>query len=159
MNTCAYLATVGDPGNALVFGPAGVYTQSGPNHSTVSIETKNPAGGLTDGIPFHLAVICKTAAAVQVMVTNSTGLPNRGSSLTSSFLASTGNYIIATSQLLGACTVIGTRGSVNTAVPFTPTTVEITAGPAPNTTGIQIRQLGFFGGAPTNQSFHAAAVC
>ena len=38
----------------------GVYTGSGPDANTVYIETKNPGGGLQDGVPFHLALICST---------------------------------------------------------------------------------------------------
>jgi hypothetical protein len=53
---CAYLARVGDPGNALVYNPNGVYTGSASNPDAVYIETKNTAGGLSSGIPFHLAV-------------------------------------------------------------------------------------------------------
>lgn len=159
INKCAFLATVGDPANKLVFNPSGVYTGSGATHASVSIETKNPGGGLSDGIPFHLAVVCPTAMATHVVVVNSSGLPSRGSSLTSSFNASTGNYVVITNQSIAACTVIATRGSVDTAVPFTPSTVEVTAGPAANTSGIQVRNLLFFGGALNNQAFHAAAVC
>jgi hypothetical protein len=159
VNKCAYLATVGDPANALVFAPSGVYTQSGPSSNIVSVETKNPAGGLTDGIPFHLASICPSALSTHVIVVAASGLPVRGSGLTSSFNASTGNYVVITNQSLAACTEIATRGSSTKAVPFTPATVEITPGPAANTTGIQERQLLFFGGALVNQDFHAAAVC
>lgn len=159
VSKCAYLATVGDPGNALVFNPNGVYTGSGPNASTVYIETKNPGGGLNAGIPFHLAVICPTAANVKVAVANRSGLPARGSSLTSSFSPATGQYTLVTSQNLAACATIATRGSVNTAVPFDPATVEITPGPASNTTGVQVRQLLFFGGNLASESFHAAMVC
>jgi hypothetical protein len=42
---CAYLATVGDPGNGLVFNPGGVYIGSGSNPSTVYVETKNQGAG------------------------------------------------------------------------------------------------------------------
>jgi hypothetical protein len=55
--------------------------------------------------------------------------------------------------------MIGTRGSVNKSVPFSPATVEITPGPAPNTSGIQIRSLLGFGGGLSNQDFHAAGIC
>src|SRR5262249_33837854 len=126
---CAYLASVGDPGNALVFNPSGVYTGSGPNTHTVYIETKNPGGGLSAGIPFHLAVICPTAANAKTAVVNASGLPSRGSALTSSFSSSTGQYTLATSTALSACATVATRGSVNTSVPFDPATVEITPGP------------------------------
>ncbi len=156
---CAYLATVADPANAIVLNPSGVNTGSGPTATSVYIETKNPGGGLTDGIPFHLAVVCPNAVATKIMVVRDTGLPQRGSGLTSSFNATTGNYFFATGRTLAGCTVIGTRGSVDKSVPFTPATVEVTPGLAPNTTGIQVRQLLFLGGALTNQAFHAAGIC
>ncbi len=159
IKTCAYLATVGDPANKLVFNPNGVYTGSGPNSRTVYIETKNTGGGLSSGIPFHLAVICPSAANVKIAVVNANGLPARGSPLTSSFSASIGQYTLATSRALSACATVATRGSVNTAVPFDPATVEITSGPAPNTTGIQVRSLLFFGGNLQRESFHAAMIC
>jgi hypothetical protein len=77
ISKCAYLATVGDPGNGLVFNPNGVYTGSGPNSHTVYIETENIAGGLSAGIPFHLAVICPSAANATIVVVNASGLPGR----------------------------------------------------------------------------------
>jgi hypothetical protein len=159
VGACAYLATVGDPANALVFNPSGVYTGSGPTANSVYIETKNPGGGLSDGIPFHLAVVCPNAASAKVLVVQQAGLAWRGSSVTSSFNSSIGNYLFVTNLSLGPCTLIGTRGSVDKSVPFTPATVEITPGLAPNTRGIQVRQLLFFGGALTNQGFHAASIC
>lgn len=159
VGACAYLATVGDPGNGLVFNPSGVYTGSGSTAKSVYIETKNTGGGLSDGIPFHLAVVCPNAASTRVLVVMATGLATRGSGLTSSFNSSTGNYVFVTNVSLAPCTVIGTRGSSNKSVPFTPATVEITPGPVPNTSGIQIRNLLFFGGGLINQDFHAAGIC
>ncbi len=159
VSTCAYLATVGDPANALVFNPSGVYTGSGSSATSVYIETKNPGGGLTDGIPFHLAVVCPNAVSTKVLVVMANGFAKRGSPLTSSFRRSLGAYVFVTNQSLSNCTMIGTRGSSNTAVPFTPGTVEIAPGPAPETDVIQIRQLLFFGGALINQDFHAAGIC
>jgi len=156
---CAYLATVGDPANALVFNPSGVYTGSGPTATSVYIETKNPGGGLTDGIPFHLAVVCPNAVSTKVLVVRDNGLAKRGSPLTSAFDVSTGNYVFDTNVTLGACTMIGTRGSVDKSVPFNPATIEITPGPASNTSGIQVRELLFFGGNLSNQAFHAAGIC
>jgi hypothetical protein len=156
---CAYLATVGDPGNKLVFSPAGVYPGSGPNPSSVYIETKNPGGGLSDGIPFHLAVICPSAASTDIAVVNANGTPARGSALTSSFSPSTGQYTLVTSQPLSVCATIATRGSVDASVPFDPATVEITPGLGPNTAGVQVRSLLFFGGNLASESFHAAMIC
>jgi hypothetical protein len=159
IGNCAYLATVGDPGNHLVFNPNGVYTGSGPSARTVYIETKNPGGGLSPGIPFHLAVICPSAASAKIAVVNASGLPSRGSPLTSSFSSSVGQYTLATGRTLAACAAIATRGSVNTSVPFDPATVEITPGPASNTAGVQVRGLLFFGGNPASESFHSAMIC
>jgi len=159
VGSCTYLATVGDPGNALVFSPAGVYTGSASTTNSVYIETKNPGGGLSDGIPFHLAAVCLSAPSTKGLVVTASGLAKRGSALTSSFNSSTGKYVFVTNVNLGACTMIGTRGSSNKSVPFTPATVEITPGPAPNTSGIQVRQLLFFGGGLTNQDFHVAGIC
>jgi hypothetical protein len=161
VSTCAYIATVGDPGNALVYSPAGVYTGSSSlNSKTVYVETKNPGGGLQNGIPFHLAVICSGAPQTHVAIVKDSGLIQRGSALTSAFSSAVGRYAVVTSAIINpSCATVATRGSVDRAVPFTPATVEITSGPAANTIGIQVRTLLFFGGAFANQAFHAATVC
>jgi hypothetical protein len=157
--SCAYLATVGDPDNALVFSPSGVYTGSGPNPRTVYIETKNPGGGLQDGVPFHLAVVCASAPQARVAVVQADGIANRSSDFTASFTGSVGNYVVATDRDLSECATVATRGSVDQAVPFSPATVEIVPGPAPNTVGVQLRELLFLGGALLKEAFHAATVC
>ena len=104
---------------------------AGLRANSVYIETKNPGGGLTDGIPFHLAVVCPNAVNTKVLVGMANGFAKRGSALTSSFRRTTGNYVFVTNVNLAPCTMIGTRGSSNTAVPFNPSTVEIAPGPAP----------------------------
>src|SRR6267154_902916 len=148
---CAYVSTtVNAFSQALQSFTAGGHLSS----SGVYLETKNPGGGLSDAIPFHLAVVCPNAVATKVLVARNTGFAKRGSSLTSSYNSSTGNYVFVANMSLAPCTVIGTRGSVDTNVPFTPATVEITPGPAANTSGIQVRQLLFFGGGLINQAFH-----
>lgn len=159
VSSCAYLATVGDPANGLVYAPAGVYTGSGPNTRTVYIETKNPGGGLQGGIPFHLSVICASAPGARIAVVNTSGLPSRGSSLTSTYNASRGHYVMASNANISGCATVATRGSVNTTVPFAPATVETVPGPAPNTIGVQVRDLLFFGGAVNNAAIHVASVC
>jgi hypothetical protein len=159
IGACAYIATVGDPANGLVFNPSGVYTGSGTGASTVYIETKNSGGGLQDGVPFHLTVICPNAPQSAAMVVMPNGFPQRGSALTSSFNSATGEYTIVTNGDVSACATVATRGSVDTSVPFAPSTVEIVAGPANNTIGIEERNLLFFGGDLFNEAFHAAIVC
>lgn len=159
VKNCAYLATVGDPANALAFFPNGVYTGSGANAKTVYIETKNPAGGLDSGIPFHLAVICNNTPKTHVAVSAANGIAARAAVATSTFRQSVGRYQLVSSQALSGCAVVATRGSVDKGVPFSPTTLEIAPGLAPNTMQIQERALGFFGGADVDEAFHVAAVC
>lgn len=156
---CAFLATVGDPGNALVYSPSGVYTGTGPDANTVYIETKNPGGGLQDGVPFHLALICPGTSSARFAVVKASGIAQRASSGTSASRPSTGNYIVANNLNIGACAAIATRGSVNTGVPYSPATVEIIPGSGANTFGVQVRGLLFFGGALANQAFHSAVIC
>ena len=160
VKACAYLATVGDPSNAIALAPNNVSTGSGANAKQVYVETKNPGGGLSNGIPFHLSVVCTTTPNSSVVVVNAAGLPVRGSALTSSFNASTGEYVVATNRAVTpACARIVTRGSVNTAVPFDPATVELVASPGSNTIGVEVRALLFFGGALANEAFHEAILC
>jgi AAA domain len=157
---CAYLATVGDPGNDQEPNSGGVYTASGSNPHTVYVETKNPEGGVSGGIPFHLAVICPTAASVTVAVVAANGLISRGSDdVGSSFSPGPGQYNLLTSRPLSACVAVATRGSIDTAAPYYPATVEIVLGTTPYTVGIRVRQLLFFKGNPFSESFHAALVC
>lgn len=157
---CAYLATVGDPGDALVFNPNIVETGSGPDAHTVYVETKNLAGGLSSGIPFHLAVVCPDAPATKIAVVGANGIAARGSALTSSFTAAAGSYDVITDRPVASqCSTVATRGSIDTSVPFDPATVETVPGPAANTLGVQTRGLQFFGGNLTNEAFHSAIVC
>ena len=156
--SCAAIATVGDPGNALVFSPSGVYTgESSAN--TIYIETKNPGGGLQSGVPFHLALMCPQTPNVLAALVSKTGIMTRGSANIATFEGATGQYTLVARGGVNACATVVTRGSLNTSVPFTPSTVEWVPGPATNTVDIQVRQLLFFGGAFDAQSFHAAVVC
>jgi hypothetical protein len=158
VKNCAYVATVADPGNGLVFAPSGVYTGSGANTKTVYVETKNPGAGLQPGVPFHLAVICG-APKTSFAVADSNGIPARSSALASAFRSATGRYLVVEGSNIGSCATVATRGSVNKSVPFSPTTVELIAGPAANTIGIELRELLAFGGNLFSEAFHAATVC
>ena len=136
---CAYLATVADPGNGLVFNPSGVYTGKGPDSRTVYIETKNPGGGLQDGVPFHLSVICPGTGSSRFVVVKANGGKQRGSVGTASILGSTGNYQVSNDINVSSCAALATRGSPSTAVPFSPATVEITPGATAKSFGVQVR--------------------
>lgn len=133
--------------------------EPGSNPDTVYVETKNPGGGLSRGIPFHLAVICPAAASGKVAIVTANGRFFRGSRNIRSFSLIPGQYILFTSRPLSACAAVATRGSVDTAVPFSPATVEIAPGAARHAVGIEVRQPLFFGGNLTSESFHAALVC
>lgn len=159
VKACAFQATVADPGNGLVFSPSGVYVASSTNPKAVYIETKNPGGGLQDGVPFHLIVICTNAAKTKSAVVGIDGIANRASGATATFRASTGVYMMATNLSLANCATVATRGSVNTDVPFSPATVEIAGGPAPNTVAVQVRALLGLGGNLANEAFHLSSVC
>ena len=159
IDACAYVATVGDPGKALVFNPSGVYTGSDANPRTVYVETKNPGGGLSAGIPFHLAVVCPTAAGASFAVAQSNGVAVRTSPSTVSSHTSTGRYQVITGSSTSECATVATRGSVDTAVPFTPATVEIIPRASTNAAGIEVRNLLFFGGALLDEAFHSATIC
>jgi hypothetical protein len=157
---CAFLATVADPNDDLVFNPSGVYTASGATANQVYVETKNPGGGLQDGVPFHVAAICPGALKTQLAVVKDSGLIVRGSKLTSSYRSANGKYAMVTPVNVSPdCATVATRGSIDKDVPFTPATVEILAGPAANAVGIDVRQLLFFGGAALNEEFHVASFC
>lgn len=159
VNTCAALATVADPGNGLVFNPSGVYTGEGPNNQTIYIETKNPGGGLQDGVPFHLALECPGAPQVSGAQIAANGITARSFNSMLSYQSTTGQYLLVTRSNITNCATIATRGSTNRAVPFSPSTTESVAGPASNTVGVQVRNLLFFGGGFDSQSFHTAVVC
>src|SRR4029079_1904713 len=69
---CAYLATVADPSNQLVFTPGLVYAQTAGTTATgVYVETKNLAGGLQD-YPYHLTIDCPTTRRFAVVAANGT---------------------------------------------------------------------------------------
>lgn len=159
VTSCSFVASVNDPGNALVFSPSAVYTGSNINPNVVYVETKNPGGGLQDGVPFHLAAVCLGVVKSRFAVVQSNGILSRGNPSLASSKPSTGNYVISTNRLLTNCATVATRGSVGTAVPFQPATMEITAGPSAMSVGVQVRDLLFSGGALVNRAFHAASLC
>ena len=159
VSACAYLATVGHPRNGAVSAPAGVYTGSGPDDRTVYVETKNMGGGLTGGVPFHLAVVCPGSSSVRTAVVDASGVFVRGSVGTTATRSGTGSYAVTTDLDVSGCAWLGTRGSVDTAVPFDPATVEVEPDSGGDTVRFQVRQLQFFGGNLEDQAFHAAILC
>jgi hypothetical protein len=156
---CAYVATVADPSNALVFNPSGVYTGSGPNAQTVYLETKNPGGGLQDNVPFHLALVCPGLTKSRFAVVRANGTLARGSVGTTTSRSALGQYVISANRALNTCATVATRGSAGQQVPFSPATVETLPGATANAMQIQVRDLLFFGGNFIDQIFHTASIC
>jgi hypothetical protein len=159
VSACSFIATVADPTNQLVFAPSGVYTGTGPNTRTIYVETKNPGGGLQDGVPFHLIAVCPGVNKTRFAVVRADGTLVRGNNGTTASRTANGRFTVSHNRSLSGCATVGTRGSPNTSVPYTPTTVESAAGPNANSVGIQVRHLLFFGGKFASQAFHSATVC
>ncbi|MEP7383151.1 MAG: hypothetical protein ABI910_15780 [Gemmatimonadota bacterium] len=159
VNSCAFLATVADSGNTLVYSPSYVFTASGPTTKSIYIETKNPGGGLQDGVPFHVAAICPNVAKTRYAVVKVNGTLHRANPGTTSTMLATGKYQITHNQNLTGCARIATRGSVGTGVPFNPARMEIVAAAGSGASGVWVRELAFFGANFTNQAFHLGVVC
>lgn len=158
--SCAYVATVGDPSDGIAIDPSGVSTGVGSTANRVYVETKNPGGGLQTGVPFHLVAVCPGAkGGVSGAAVQGDGYAIRSFGDELSFRSSTGKYTAVTRRDIRSCATIATRGSLSTAVPFTPTTVETAASPASNTVALQVRTLLGAGGGLTNQPFYTATVC
>ena len=159
VSSCSFIATVADPGAGLVLGPSYVYTGSGPNANTIYIETKNPGGGLQDGVPFHLAAICLNVVKLRYAVVRGGGTIQRANPGTTSTRPATGQFVVTTSQNLTGCARIATRGSTNTGVPFTPARMEIVPAASANASGVWMRGLPVLNPAFINQAFHLGVVC
>lgn len=157
--TCAYIATVGDPGNAGVFAPAGVYTGSGPNakhrlHRNQESWRRAPGWSPLPSGP-HLP-LDHWVALFGGTRDRHPAAGRRGQQLDQD---GDGTVYGSANRNLNTCATVATQGSVNTAVPFVSATVEIVPGPNSRSAGIQVRKLLAFGGGFINQSFHAASVC
>ena len=74
-----------------------------------------------------------------------------------SFSPSVGGYTVVADTSAAGCVTVAAPGSDSQALPYVPTTVELTPGPAANTAGIQVTYL--LGAAPADEPFHAAIIC
>ena len=159
ISRCAYLATVGDPSNA-----AGVQPHRGlhriraqPQHRLHRNQKPRRRAWRRHPVPPGGDLPVGGQRQDRGRHRQWASLPRIRH--TSSFSPAPGQYTLATNRPLSACAAIATRGSVDTAVPFDPATVEIVPGPASNTIGIQVRTLLFFGGNLASESFHTAIIC
>lgn len=159
VDRCAYLASVADPGNGLVPGPAIIETMSGPTPNTVDVETRNTAGTPQAGIPFHLVAACPGLADAGFVVVAAAGGSRRGFPRSgSTFRKSIGQYVVTAPLPVTGCAKVVTRGSVNTA-PVTPATLEAVNGTTSTSFQVREKQLAVFGAPFVDGDFHALAVC
>jgi hypothetical protein len=99
------------------------------------------------------------ASAVLGRIVDASGTTVRGSAATTSSRSAPGNYTVETDRDVSACAALGTRGSIDTDVPFNPATVDVVPGPTSDAVSFQVREMLFLGGDFTDQAFHAAIVC
>jgi hypothetical protein len=105
VDLCSYIATIGDPGDALVNNPGLVFTaggHSGPNE--IYVETKDLNGHLAD-YPFHLSAACASTQAV----VNAAGMLVRGD-VTRVSRGGTGQYAIFFAVSVSQCDYTATIG-------------------------------------------------
>jgi hypothetical protein len=141
---CAYLASVGDPADALPTSPGLVFTASGHSGSNdVYVETKNPGGGLADW-PFHLALSC--GAQAPWVVTNYQGAPVRGGDGASVTRLGPGQFEVRFSQNVSACSYVAAIGDPGNQLVYNPGLVS-TAGGHSGATGVYVQTTNPAGGA------------
>jgi hypothetical protein len=152
VNACAYTATIGDPANALVYGPGLIFTAGGHNNQNgVYIETKNMGGGLSD-YPFHLSVNCSSNYAV----VNAGGGFVRGN-VRSVFRLGPGRYEVSFAQPVNACAYTATIGDPANGLVYGPGLIFTAGGhTSPNGVYIETKNMG---GGLADYPFHVNASC
>ena len=132
-----------------------------PDANTVYIETKNPGGGLQDGVPFHLELICSSTANTRYAVVQATGAKQRSSSGMTATRLRSGNFQISSNNLgISACATVATRGSAEY-WPYPSTRGPSKSCRARPTTRSTSRSVSCCSsaGALNSLAFHAASVC
>ncbi len=151
IRSCAYTATIGDPGTGLVYYPGLVFTASGHNSANgVYVETKNLGGGLAD-FPFHLEVNCWDDRAV----VNAQGKV-RGSA-TSVTRLGTGKYEVSFYGDVRSCAYTATIGDPGNGLVYYPGLV-FTADGHNSANGVYVETKNL-GGGLTDLPFHLHVAC
>jgi hypothetical protein len=151
VNGCSYTATIGDPGNGLVYSPGWVFTAGGHNSvNDVYIETKNTGGGLAD-YPFHLNVNCVAGYAV----VNSTALV-RGDAQSVSRLGA-GRYEVVFTGPVNNCGYTATIGDPSNGLVYAPGLV-FTAGGHSSVNAVYLETKNP-GGGLSDFPFHLSLSC
>ncbi|GHP00166.1 hypothetical protein KSF_102130 [Reticulibacter mediterranei] len=153
LSHCAYIATIGDPANALVYNPGLVFTAGGHSSNRgVYVETKNLGGGLTN-FPFHLSVSCQGPYAV----VDANGSLVRGANVSTVNHLSTGRYEVTFNRDVSHCAYIATIGDPANALVSNPGLVY-TAGGHGGNEGVYVETKNL-GGGLTNFPFHLSVSC
>ena len=153
MAACDYVATIGDPANALVYYPGQVFTAGG--HSSVNgvyVETKNPGGGLSD-FPFHLQTQCSGQWAVG----DYSGNYVRGSGVSGFTHLGTGRWEVTFNKSMAACSYVATIGDPANALVYYPGQV-FTAGGHSSVNGVYVETKNP-GGGLSDFPFHLQTAC
>lgn len=151
VDSCGYLATIGDPGNALVFNPGLVFTAGGHQSANgVYVETKNLSGQLAD-YPFHLSATCASTFAV---VNGSTLIRGDAQSVTR---LDVGQYEINFAVTLDSCAYTATIGDPANGAVANPGLI-FTAGGHGSENGVFVETKDI-GGNFSDFPFHLRSTC
>jgi hypothetical protein len=152
---CAYLATIGDPANKLVYNPGLVFTASGhggPNG--VYVETKNMGGGLAD-YPWQMQVRCTSSA--QWVVSDYSGAKVRGANVTGFSKLGIGRWEVTFNKDVRGCAYLATIGDPADKLVYNPGLVFTAGGHGgPNGVYVETKNLG---GGLTDYPYHLNVVC
>jgi predicted small lipoprotein YifL len=155
VSKCAYIATIGDPGNKLVYNPGLVFTaggHGGPNG--VYVETKNLGGGLAD-YPWQLQVRCTSAA--QWVVSDYVGAKVRAAGVSSFTKLGPGRWEITFDRDMRNCAYLATIGDPGNKLVYNPGLVFTAGGHGgPNGVYVETKNLG---GGLADFPYHLNAVC
>jgi len=122
VSACSYVATVADPGNALVYYPGLVFTATGHmGGNDVYVETKNLGGGLSD-YPYHLQVNCPNSPGEWAVIDPVLGLV-RGSGVTLVDRMTRGVWDVRFHNLGPNCTAVATIGDTGKGLVYYPAVI------------------------------------
>jgi hypothetical protein len=153
VSKCAYTATIGHPGDQLVFNPALVFTAGGhASNKGVYVETKNLGGGLSDA-PFHLNVNCSQKDRA---VVDGNGTLIRGTAQSATRLGP-GRYEVTFKTNVSKCAYTATIGHPGDQLVFNPALVFTAGGHASNK-GVYIETKNL-GGGLSDAPFHLNVNC
>jgi hypothetical protein len=155
VHACAYTATIGAPGNGLVFAPGLVFTAGGHlSPEGVYVETKNLGGGLAD-FPFHLSVNCGIS---QYLVIGAAGTVVRGPGVPYFVRYGPGRYEAVFGRDTSGCGYTATVGDPGNNLVFNPGLVFTAGGHFSRSRGVYVETKNL-SGALSDFPFHLTVSC